>query len=170
MTKIEQRLADLKALQEQGKTNLCPRCGRPTMKEHLYINALSRVADIQICDHCGVDEAKLAWMGQQTSLYGWAMLQPTRPEGDFRAMDADKAMVTILAAQTQLLTELFKRSETDEAPDAIRFDAFEQLQGLRELWAKPFEARYSALDGEVVVQLKRQDEGILIAADIVAGK
>lgn len=42
--------------QEDGEF-FCPRCGRPTMKYKLVTNALSRHADIYICDECGTDEA-----------------------------------------------------------------------------------------------------------------
>ena len=59
MTRIEKRLADLKAMQESGAYTRCPRCGLPTMKPKLYTNALSRIADIMVCDDCGMSEAKL---------------------------------------------------------------------------------------------------------------
>ena len=45
MTTIEERLADLKALQENNESTVCPRCGRETMKKPLSHNALSRLAD-----------------------------------------------------------------------------------------------------------------------------
>ncbi len=170
MTKIEKRLADLKARQEAGEHLPCPRCGRDTMKQPYATNALSRLTDIHVCDQCGTDEAKLAWMGSPGTLYAWKELQPLRPDGDFKAVPAEKAMVAILAVQTQALTELFKRSETEKDSEAVRYDAFEQLKGLRELWASPFEARYSAQGGEVLIRLKRDGEGILIAADVVEGK
>lgn len=35
----------------------CPRCGHKRMKPHLRQNALSRCADVYICDVCGTDEA-----------------------------------------------------------------------------------------------------------------
>lgn len=35
----------------------CPRCGRETMKPKLHTNALSRRADVYICDECGMSEA-----------------------------------------------------------------------------------------------------------------
>ena len=50
--KIEERLRNLKAHQEHGTYTRCPRCGRNTMKPDLYTNALSRLADIMICDEC----------------------------------------------------------------------------------------------------------------------
>ena len=34
----------------------CLRCGAP-LAAHLMVNALSRYADVQICEACGMDEA-----------------------------------------------------------------------------------------------------------------
>lgn len=34
----------------------CLRCGSP-LAAHLMVNALSRYADVQICEACGMDEA-----------------------------------------------------------------------------------------------------------------
>lgn len=50
-------------LQEQGVVMDCPRCGRP-MRENLYHNALSRQADVYVCDICGMDEALTAATGR----------------------------------------------------------------------------------------------------------
>ena len=76
MKRIDRKLAELKAAQESGRYTICPRCGRDTMKPVLYTNALSRIAEIMVCDFCGVDEAKMAFMRVQDSLYVWAGLQP----------------------------------------------------------------------------------------------
>ena len=62
MKRIDQKLADLKAAQEKGTYTLCPRCGCNSMRPELYSNTLSRAADIMICDTCGMDEAKLAYI------------------------------------------------------------------------------------------------------------
>ena len=51
--RIGKALGDLKARQEAGEHMLCPRCGRDTMKENIHTNALSRHADIYLCDACG---------------------------------------------------------------------------------------------------------------------
>ena len=56
---IQERLADLKARQLAGEYMACPRCGSKSMKERIHTNALSRHADIFICDQCGTDEALL---------------------------------------------------------------------------------------------------------------
>ena len=43
--------------QKAGALMPCPRCGKVAMKSNLYENALSRRADIYICDKCGMEEA-----------------------------------------------------------------------------------------------------------------
>ncbi len=49
---MKQALLDLRARQESGEHMPCPRCGLDTMKPKLHTNALSRYADIMICDEC----------------------------------------------------------------------------------------------------------------------
>ena len=66
--RIERRLLDLKARQQAEEHMLCPRCGADTMKEPVCTNALSRVADLYVCDSCGTAEAMLAFMKQDLSL------------------------------------------------------------------------------------------------------
>jgi len=58
----KQTLLDLKAHQQSGSYRLCPRCGKDTMKQPLYTNALSRHTDLYICDACGMEEAILDYM------------------------------------------------------------------------------------------------------------
>ena len=50
-------LVNWKIAQEAGAWLPCPRCGRLTMNHDIYKNALSRRADIYICDDCGMYEA-----------------------------------------------------------------------------------------------------------------
>ena len=57
-----QRLEDLKARQRVGEHMACPRCGMDVMKTPVHTNALSRAADVYICDACGSTEAILAYM------------------------------------------------------------------------------------------------------------
>lgn len=45
----------------------CPRCGCLTMDVHHARNAVSRVADIAICDLCGTSEAVNDWLGRSAS-------------------------------------------------------------------------------------------------------
>ena len=51
--RAERRLLDLKARQEAGEHMMCPRCGRDAMKAPVHTNALSRTADVYVCDACG---------------------------------------------------------------------------------------------------------------------
>jgi len=68
----KQALLDLKAHQQSGSDRLCPRCGKDTMKENLITNALSRHADLYICDACGMEEAILDYMHAPLPIVAWA--------------------------------------------------------------------------------------------------
>ena len=170
MTRIEKRLADLKALQESGAYTRCPRCGLSTMKPKLYTNALSRIADVMVCDTCGVDEAKLAFMGSPGTLYQWAALQPEKAPGDFRAVTAEEAWKRICGEQANTITRLYHLfTDGKGTADEIRYEAFESCPGLTELWPQPFQAKYDAADGAVLVRFKTDADGILqMAIDTVA--
>ena len=61
-------------MQAEGKYSLCPRCGQATMKPKLFTNALSRQADIYVCDACGTREALEAWAGCLTPVSEWACM------------------------------------------------------------------------------------------------
>lgn len=68
----KQSLPDLKAHQQSGSYRLCPRCGKDTMKQPLHTNALSRHADIYICDACGMEEAILDYTHAPLLIEAWA--------------------------------------------------------------------------------------------------
>ena len=51
----------------------CPRCGKMTIRERLHTNALSRHAEIYVCDACGTDEALRDWIGKPIPLRDWAV-------------------------------------------------------------------------------------------------
>ncbi|MBQ9256036.1 MAG: gamma-glutamylcyclotransferase [Acidaminococcaceae bacterium] len=53
----------------------CPRCGRPNMKPSTATNALSRHANVYICDECGMDEALRDFTGKAIPLTEWAICQ-----------------------------------------------------------------------------------------------
>ena len=72
---IEKGLADLKARQDAGEHMPCPRCGRDSMKPVLATNALSRHADVYICDECGTDEAIRDWGKFVKPLHDWALFK-----------------------------------------------------------------------------------------------
>ncbi len=61
-------------MQAAGEYTLCPRCGEDTMKPVLVTNALSREANIYICDACGTHEAIDAWMCKPLPVDEWACM------------------------------------------------------------------------------------------------
>jgi len=69
------RLLDLKAKQDAGVKMTCPRCGRNTIKSPLEHNALSRYADLYICDECGMTEAMLDMMRNPLPLEQWSVFR-----------------------------------------------------------------------------------------------
>ncbi len=54
---IENIVKNWSKAQKAGALLPCPRCGKMKLKNELEENALSRRADIYICDSCGVEEA-----------------------------------------------------------------------------------------------------------------
>lgn len=58
--------------QENG-VHFCPRCGRFSVKEQLSTNAMSRHANVYICDACGMDEAIRDFKGETLLLKDWAI-------------------------------------------------------------------------------------------------
>lgn len=52
----------------------CPRCGRMDMNEKPTRNALSRRANVYICDFCGTDEAIEDAVGEKKPLESWAIV------------------------------------------------------------------------------------------------
>ena len=61
------------ARKQMDGVTFCPRCGRLTMKDKVRTNALSRYADVMICDECGTDEALRDWAGSPLDLGDWAI-------------------------------------------------------------------------------------------------
>ena len=74
---IARCLLDLKARQDDGEQMLCPRCGRNVLKVPLTHNALSRHADLYVCDECGMTEAMLDMMRNPLPQEQWAVFQKT---------------------------------------------------------------------------------------------
>ena len=169
MTQIEKRLADLKAKQESGEYTLCPRCGLPTMKKDLYTNALSRIADIMVCDDCGMSEAKLAFMGNPMPLTQWACFKPRRPDGDFKAVTGEEAWREIQETQLDYLKNVFAEWVGGDAGCDFaekRIDVKEHCKGLKEIWEQPFMVTYAVRDGELVLRFRMNDGKIEIAHDV----
>ena len=168
--KMKNRLGDLKARQHSGEHMHCPRCGADTMKEPVHTNALSRLTDIYICDACGSAEAMLAFMGQEYPLTSWSAFQPERPASDFRDLPAGDVLMRVTLHQIDTLTEICKRC-TDDPEHAAehRLEAFESCPGLTELWPQPFQAKYDAAYGAVLVRFKTDKNGALqMTIDTVA--
>lgn len=102
---MERKLLDLKARQQMGERMPCPRCGEDRMKEPVHTNALSRVADVYVCDACGTAEALLAFMKQQYPLTCWAAFQPERPPADFKARPAARSWKRYCARRVRTCSE-----------------------------------------------------------------
>ncbi len=167
--RIRRALGDLKARQDAGEHMSCPRCGRETMKELIHTNALSRHADIYICDACGTEEALLKFMSNPLPLREWACLRPTQQPSDFKALTAEAIWKCVQDTQLPFLMRLYERwldeHEYEDFAD-YRAAAFENCPGLTVLWAQPFRAEYAAADGKLVLRFRFADEGIEVAADI----
>ena len=169
MTLIDKKLADLKAAQGSGRYTLCPRCGRRTMKPQLYTNALSRITDIMVCDDCGLDESKMAYMRAPDSLYAWAALQPVRPESDFKTLPGKTVWERISKEQVTTLMNLFDRWNAGELSEVIRLTAFESCPGLTEFWTEPYRLDYKAADGTVVVRFRKTATGNEMFGTMIEG-
>lgn len=107
LEKIQQRLLDLKARQDADTPMRCPRCGADAMKHPLATNALSRHADLYICDSCGTAEALLDFMGQTYSLHQWNAFEPQRPPADFKARTAFDVLAEVLQTQMEILNRIY---------------------------------------------------------------
>ena len=66
---------DAFAMLQIDGVHFCPRCGQISVKNRLHTNALSRHADVYICDACGTDEAIRDWQGEPIPLKDWAIAQ-----------------------------------------------------------------------------------------------
>ena len=167
--KIQKRLLDLKAAQVADTPMRCPRCGADTMKHPMGTNALSRVADLYICDSCGTAEALLDFMGQTYPLYQWNAFEPQKPPADFKARTACDVLAEVLQTQMEILNRVYTLCRDD--PDNAmwhRNDAFESCAGLTELILEPFYAKYSCADGTVLVQFRTTTDGtIQMSASVV---
>lgn len=66
-------IESLMPMQERGERFPCPRCGHDSMNEKPVRNALSRYANVYICDTCGMDEAMRDMIGSPLPLNKWSM-------------------------------------------------------------------------------------------------
>jgi len=165
---IQERMAQIKAAQEAGVHTRCPRCGEDTMKPSLHPNALSRYADIMICDLCGMDEAKMAFMGAPKPLAHWACLNPVRE--DFKDTPRAQALSRIEETQISFLQDLYRYWLAQPAGvdwEAHRLDAYDRCPGLTTLWFEPFVARYTVAEGVLVISFRMRDGTAQYAADLI---
>ena len=167
--RIQKRLLDLKAAQDADQPMRCPRCGADTMKHPMTTNALSRHADLYVCDSCGTAEALLDFMGQTCPLYQWSAFEPNRPPADFRTRPAMEVLAVVIQEHIEELGRLYRLCRDD--PDNsmwYRNDAFETCAGLTELWVEPFHAKYICQDGSVLVQFRTTKDGtVQMSASVV---
>ena len=167
--RIRKAFSDLKARQDAGEQMLCPRCGRNTMKKNIHTNALSRYADIYICDACGTEEALLKFMSNPLPVAEWACFRPIQPSSDFKMLTAKAIWERVQDTQVPFLMSLYERwQEEHEYEDFsdYRVAAFESCPGLAALWERPFRAEYAADNGKLVLRFRLTNEGIEVAADI----
>lgn len=166
---IQERMAQIKAAQEVGGFTRCPRCGEDTMKPGFHTNALSRQYNIMICDLCGMDEAKMAFMGAPKPLAHWACLNE-QSRTDFKDTPQAQALSRIEETQIPYLLDLYRYwlTQPDTDWEAWRLDAYERCPGLTTLWFSPFEARYTVADGVLVISFRFRDGTAQYAADLIA--
>jgi len=167
--RIRIAFGDLKARQDAGEYMSCPRCGRDTMKKNIHTNALSRHADVHICDACGTEEALLKFMSNPLPVTEWACFCPTQQPSDFKTLSAEAIWERVQDTQVPFLMNLYDRWQEEreyENFNDYRAAAFESCPGLTQLWERPFRAEYAAADGKLVLRFRLTDEGIEVAADI----
>lgn len=156
-------LRDLRARQKAGEHMLCPRCGRDTMKDPVYTNALSREADdIYVCDRCGMTEALKAFMKNPLPVSWWAVFHPERAPSHLKALPGTEAMDIVRVQDVPILTEIFEQwcaaaPGTDFEP--YRLDAMGKCPGISQLWPDSFQALYETADGHLLIQFRRSPDG-----------
>lgn len=105
-----QVLAGIKLRQEKCERMSCPRCGNDAMNENPMRNALSRQADVMICDACGQQDAILAMMNNPLPLSLWACFNQPNPEADeVNVMPALDLKEHVLSKHIDYLIMLFNR-------------------------------------------------------------
>ena len=165
---MDRRLLDLKAKQQAESETVCPRCGQNKLKSPLTHNALSRYADLYVCDECGLTEAGLAMMNNPLPLEQWAVFLDKSPRLDFKALSMQEAVVRILSSQMEDLLRLHKAwvlREEGQSFDALRIQALTTCPSLVDLWENPFCAVYLARDGKVLARFRWDGTQSEIAVD-----
>lgn len=79
VTPAKEIVEDFAKVQRNSEFNYpCPRCGQHTMDGKLVRNALSRRADVYICDQCGTNEAMCDFLGIDDNLEDWSIVVSLR--------------------------------------------------------------------------------------------
>jgi len=154
-------LADYKARQLAGEHLPCPRCGAFAMKPDLHTNALSRHADIYVCDGCGTEEAMLAFMNNPLPMRCWAALMPKRPASDFIARSSSDVLAEVIRTQVSLLIEIYRQMERGELDsEDAQYEVYSQCAGLTKFWTAPFHVQYDTADGSVLIRFRKRGDEI----------
>jgi len=167
---LKTKLLDLKARQDAGEHMMCPRCGKDTMKPELHTNAMSRQADLYVCDACGTNEALLAFMHNPLPLTRWACFEPKRPLSNLETLSVSEASRKLKAQQIPYLCELFTRWLLDRSGadfEAYRHEAYENCPGLQELWPDPFRAVFATRTHLIHVRFRKVNGQVMTAVDFV---
>jgi len=168
---IKRKLLDLKARQDAGEKMLCPRCGYDNMKPVLEHNALSRHADIYVCDDCGMTEAGLVLMNNPLPIEQWACVRNAEAQELFRSLTLQEARQKVMAEQGETLLELF-RDWSNRASgakfDVVQKRAFGSCPGLWSLTEVPFTAMYKVNAGYVVIRFRMRNGKVEIDDSIIA--
>jgi len=163
-------LADLRARQQNDEPMPCPRCGKDTMNPSIFRNALSRHADIYICDECGNSEALLDFMQNPLPLDEWACFLPERPTSDFKERSGVEVWEQIREEQLPRLVKMYERWLADPVQkdfSGYRAEAYEHCAGLTHLWCQPFQAAYDVRDGRLLLRFRTSEIGTEVACDLV---
>lgn len=70
-TEEDRIIQDLASKQKTQFSQICPRCGKKSMRENLHHNSFSRRADIYICEACGMEEALNDYAGNDDTTAEW---------------------------------------------------------------------------------------------------
>lgn len=167
---IQNRLLDLKARQLAGEHMVCPRCGRDAMKDKIHTNALSRHADIYICDECGTAEALLDTMSNPLPLACWAAVREQPLKSDLKTLTGAEAMERVRAEQVPFLTELYERWRA--APPGTDFGAYrhevvQNCSGMTRIWERPFAVEYETATGRLLIQFSTGNSGTQVKGFVI---
>lgn len=169
MKDLNEQLLDLKTRQLAGECLPCPRCGS-MMDTPATHNALSRHADVFVCDDCGVSEAMLDLMRNPLPLHQWVFFQGGRPISNFKTMPGEIVLIRLQKEQVPYLMDLYRRwldADGTEDFEAHRAEAYLHCPGLTHLWLQPFQAAYQVCEGQLLLRFRQTEAGIEIAHDVI---